>query len=270
MQKEHRESLQRNYVKLVRETPVDVVADHLYQTGILTDEQHEAILSTTNSYSRARELRATLQRRGPRAFDEFCSALTAEGKGNLVRLLNKEDKTDASGDKERIMINIGGDIFVVVNEWDGDVLIHIRKYDKNSAGVYVPTRKGVALRMTQWQLLELYVEDIDAAIGRMIEDNGPEMTFHLGKGVYVTVSREYPTVDIRQKWVPPESETPVPTKKGISLTYDKWEALKETFPNVKEAVPEMENNLPCILSEDHQNQQGMLDCAYCNPFGGLS
>lgn len=271
MQKEHKDSLQRNYVKLVRETPVDAVTDHLYQNRILTDEQREEILSTTNSYAKARQLIATLQRRGPHAFDGFCSALTAEGRSNLVRSLkySQEDKHVDTQEKERCMINIGGDIFVVVNEWEGEVLIHIRKYDKNSADVYVPTRKGIALRLTQWQLLEMYVDEIEAAIGRMIEDDGLEMTFHLGKGVYITVAKEYPTVDIRQKWIPPESEIVAPTKKGISLTYDKWEALKETFNTVKEAVPEMDSIVPCILRDDHQNQEGMLNCDYCNPFSGL-
>ena len=166
------------------------------------------------------------------------------------------------------MINIGDNVFLVVNEWDGEVLIHIRKYDKNSADKNIPTKKGIALRMTQWQLLEMYTGDIDEAIGRLMDENeASEMTLHLGRGVYVTVSKDYPTVDVRQRWIPPESTEIVPTKKGISLTYDKWEALKEAFPEVRAAIPELENNEPCILSEDHMNQEGMLSCSSCNPFG---
>ncbi|XP_071149203.1 uncharacterized protein [Mytilus edulis] len=267
MQEEHRQSLKRNYVQLVKETPTDLVVDHLYQNGILTDEMREEILQNSNSYSKTRQLITTLQRRGPRAFECFCTALTDEGKSSLVHLL-KESKIKSEVSKDRAMLPIGGDIFVVVNEWRDKVLIHIRKYEKNSADVYVPTKKGIALDLNQWQLLEMYVNEIEEAISQMIDDvtGVPEMTFHLGRGVYVSVNKTYPTVDVRQRWKIPETNQIVSTKKGISLTYDKWEALKGTFPDVRETVPEIETTTPCILSEDHQNQEGMLMCSNCNPF----
>lgn len=271
MQKEHKDSLQRNYVKLVKETPVDVVTDHLYQAGILTDELKEDILQQSNSYSKTRQLISTIQRRGAQAFESFCSALTLEGKSNLVNLL-KSSITDTSGvSKNRCMLPIGGDIFVVPNEWCDKLLIHIRKYEKNSTGAYIPTKKGIALNLPQWVLLEMYASDIDDDIGQMIDDvdGNPEMTFHLGKGVYVTVNRIYPTVDVRQRWMIPNSSQVVPTKKGISLTYDKWEALKGTFTEVRQVVPELENIVPCILGEDHQEQESMLNCSSCNPFGEI-
>lgn len=271
MQKEHKDSLQRNYVKLVRETPVDVVIDHLYQSGILTDELKEDILQQTNSYSKTRQLISILQRRGSEAFDCFCTALAMEGKSNLVNLL-KCSVTDADGgSKNRCMLSIGGDIFVVANEWCDKLMIHIRKYEKNSANTYIPTKKGIALNLSQWVLLEMYVNDIDNAIGKMIDDvdGNPEMTFHFGNGVYVSVNRIYPTVDVRQRWKIPDSSQIVPTKKGISLTYDKWEALKETFTEVRQVVPELEDITPCILGENHQEQESMLNCASCNPFGEL-
>ncbi|XP_063436306.1 uncharacterized protein LOC134717743 [Mytilus trossulus] len=184
MQEEHKDSLQRNYVRLVRETPVDVVIDHLYQSGILTDELKEDILQQTNSYSKTRQLISILQRRGSEAFDCFCTALAMEGKSNLVNLL-KCSVTDADGgSKNRCMQSIGGDIFIVANEWCDKLMIHIRKNEKKSANTYIPTKKGVALNLSQWVLLEMYVNDIDNAIGKMIDDvdGNPEMTFHLGKG----------------------------------------------------------------------------------------
>ena len=126
--------------------------------------------------------------------------------------------------------------------------------------------------MSQWSLLEMYAKEIDGAIGNMIDDENAlsETSFHLGKGVYVTVNRVYPTVDVRQRWKVPDTGDVVPTKKGISLTYDKWESLKETFPEVRQAVPNLEESVPCIFNDDHQNQEGMLQCSLCNPFGDMS
>ncbi|CAC5362330.1 CASP2 [Mytilus coruscus] len=267
MQEDNRQSLQRNYVKLVKETPTDAVVDYLYQSGILTDEMREEILQNSNSYSRTTPLITTIQRRGPRAFECFCTALADEGKSSLVHLL-KESKIEPEESKDRAILPIGGDIFVIVNEWLDKVLIHIRKYEKNSADTYVPTKKGIALDLNQWQLLEMYVNEIEEVISQMIDDvtGVPEMTFHLGRDVYVSVNKTYPTVDVRQRWKIPDSNQIVSTKEGISLTYEKWEALKGTFPEVRESVPELETTTPCILSEDHQNQEGMLRCLNCNPF----
>ena len=143
MQKEDRDSLRRNFVRLVREIPVDPVVDRLFQDKILTDEQREEILSKNNSYSKARDLIATLQRRGPHAFDRFCSALVAEGKGNLANLLRNSNEGTSVGvqSKERCMIGIGDDVFLVVNEWEGEVLIHIRRYEKTLQKSMYPPRK---------------------------------------------------------------------------------------------------------------------------------
>ena len=166
------------------------------------------------------------------------------------------------------MLPIGGNIFVVVNEWREKVLFHIRNYEKNSADTYVPTKKGIALDLNQLQPLEIYVNEIKEAISQMIDDvtGVPEMTFHLGRGVFVSVNKTYPTVDVRQRWKIPETNQIVSTKKGISLTYAKWETLKGNFPDVRESVPAIEDTTPCILSEDHQHQGGMLMCSNCNPF----
>ncbi|XP_052074133.1 uncharacterized protein LOC127712016 [Mytilus californianus] len=165
MQKEHKDYLQRNFVKLDRETPVDVIIDHLYQSGILTDELKEDILQQTNSYSRTRQLISIIQRRGSEAFDCFCTALAMEGKSNMIE----------------------------------------------------------------------YIQQLD----------------------------------VRQRWKIPDSSQIVPTKKGISLTYDKWEALKGTFTEVRQVVPEFEDIVPCILGEDHQLQMKIRRKHRSSPSSGF-
>ena len=131
MQQEHRDILRRNYVTLIKETPVEVVVDHLYQNGTLTDELREDILQNNNSYSKVRQLISTLHRRGNKAFGNFCLALKAAGKASLVNLLDPEMETKTS--KNLCMLPVGGDIFVVACEWRDTISIHIRKYEKNSS-----------------------------------------------------------------------------------------------------------------------------------------
>lgn len=57
------------------------------------------------------------------------------------------------------------------------MLIHIGQYEKNLTDTHVPTRKEITLRLNQWQL-EMYVNEVDEAIGQMIDDvtGVPEMT----------------------------------------------------------------------------------------------
>ncbi|CAC5359401.1 CASP2 [Mytilus coruscus] len=184
MQKEHRYSLQRNYVKLVKETPVDVVVVHLHQTGILTDELREEILQNSNSYSKTRQLISTIQRRGPQAFDGFCTELIDEGKSALVHLLKASmtETTEVSKDRAMLpmgVISLSSSVNGVIKSWFISV---------NTRRIRQPDmfyKKRVALNLNRWQLLEMYLNEIEDAIGQMIDDvtGVPEMTFHLGKGV---------------------------------------------------------------------------------------
>ena len=72
-----RKKLTKNYVRLVAETPADSVADHLRQSGILTDELWEDIVYQNTEKNKVRQLISTLLRRGPEAFSTFVEALRA-------------------------------------------------------------------------------------------------------------------------------------------------------------------------------------------------
>lgn len=100
----------------------------------------------------------------------------------------------------------------------------------------------------------------------LIKDLESEQTWHLGGGVYASITPDYPTVNIRHFWQPDDATEPVPTKRGIILNNFRFGKLQKAMEEIKDCVPEMNDVTPCMYSDDHMNQEGMLRCRECNPF----
>lgn len=101
----------------------------------------------------------------------------------------------------------------------------------------------------------------------MFADKNCEMKWHIGGGIYVSISPGYSTVDIRHFWKPEDALEPVPTRKGVTLNQQKLTRLLQSSQEVRECVPELIDTELCAFSESHQNQLGMLSCTECTPFG---
>lgn len=62
-------------------------------------------------------------------------------------------------------IDIGNDCYVVGNTFKGQVLTHVRKYERRSDGTLFPTKKGIALNIEKWKKLQYWcLEAIDSAL----------------------------------------------------------------------------------------------------------
>ncbi|XP_070571146.1 uncharacterized protein [Ptychodera flava] len=53
---------------------------------------------------------------------------------------------------------------VSISQWKGRVKVHIRQYERN-----LPTRKGLALDINEWEILKSHISNIDDAIGDVID-----------------------------------------------------------------------------------------------------
>lgn len=74
-------------------------------------------------------------------------------------------------------------------------------------------------------------------------------------------------MDIGHFWKPDDANEPIPTKKGINLTRDKFDRLRSAVDELRESIPELNDAQICMLSDSHQNQLGVLSCPECSPFG---
>ena len=59
--------------------------------------------------------------------------------------------------------------YISVNEWQGVTRVHIRHFFSSNGGApgggeLMPTKKGVALTISEWQALKNYIDEIDSQI----------------------------------------------------------------------------------------------------------
>ena len=179
----------------------------------------------------------------------------------------QENGNDKRNDKQRCFLNIGDNFFVTANTYNGQLRIHIREYNASSNGKRLfPTKKGVTFTLQRWVQFKSMIPDIAESL-ESHSDMDSEQSWHLGGGVYAIINPEYPTVNIRHFWKPEDATEPKPTRKGVMLTRYRFRKLQEILNDINGHVPELEDIVPCIFQDDHMNQEGMLQCPECTPFG---
>jgi hypothetical protein len=110
-----------------------------------------------------------------------------------------------------------------------------------------------------------YIPEIDALVEKVRNrEKGILAKFHLGNGVYATVSGDYSVVHIRRYFVVDGLE--LPTKIGIALRLTEWTALTAYIEDIKKLSEVLELAKPCFERDDHMNQIVYLACRECNPF----
>jgi hypothetical protein len=241
-------------------------------------------------------------RKGPKAFYGLKRALLKADQNDVAKLLIKEESepseyekklslarsflvnaaekrqkthvqsTNSHGESQqvqqprcRINLDNSTNLYLTAVPYQGEIMIHIRHFSESN-GLHFPTKKGVNFPLSRWLKFECLLDEIEEYL-QSHRSQEEEMKWHIGGGVYISLSPDFPTVDIRHYWKPDDANGPVPTKKGINLTRDKFDRLKSAVFELRESVPELNDAQICMLSESHQNMLGVLSCPECSPFG---
>ncbi|MEW8546776.1 MAG: transcriptional coactivator p15/PC4 family protein [Candidatus Thiodiazotropha sp.] len=61
------------------------------------------------------------------------------------------DQDSDQQQQQLCQIDIGNNCYVVGKTFKGQMLIHIRKYDRRDDGTLFPTKKGTALNLEKWK-----------------------------------------------------------------------------------------------------------------------
>jgi len=110
--------------------------------------------------------------------------------------------------------------------------------------------------------------------GNLIRDNMDKMKqrqqdvklrLHLGGNVFVSLTSGIWCVDIRQFFMPKGEEEVRPTREGIALRFGEYQKLCEIMPMLPDLIPALNSVQLCRLQDDHQNQEGAMQCVECNP-----
>uniref|UniRef100_W5MP74 Caspase-2 n=1 Tax=Lepisosteus oculatus TaxID=7918 RepID=W5MP74_LEPOC len=83
----HREALRRCSVALCKDLVIDELVQHLLSDSILTESMAESIMADKTSFQRNRALLSLLPKRGPQAFESFCTALRETEQQHLESML---------------------------------------------------------------------------------------------------------------------------------------------------------------------------------------
>jgi hypothetical protein len=248
--------IKSNYSTLVKEMNAIPVAGYLMKDHVITDEQQQQIQFEKTTYSRNRKLLSIILRKGPKAFYGLKRALLKAGQNELAKLLIKEESEPSEYEKKlslarsflvnaaekrqkthvqstnshsqsqqvqqprcRINVDNSTNLYLTAVPYQGETMIHIRHFSESN-GLHFPTKKGVNFPLPRWLKFECLLDEIEEYL-QSHRSQEEEMKWHIGGGVYISLSPDFPTVDIRHYWKPDDANGPVPTKKGINLTRDK-------------------------------------------------
>lgn len=152
------------------------------------------------------------------------------------------------------MHSLGSDKFVNVTVWEGQVLIHLRKYTEarkpGSDLKLVPTKTGIALSWKEWEALLRMANEVTEELSRTHPEQATAtaepVRRPLGNDKFVTVTvwegqvlvhvRKYFDADQMEGYT--RAEDLLPTKKGIALKPREWEALLMNTARVNQEMDE--------------------------------
>jgi len=118
----------------------------------------------------------------------------------------------------------------------------------------------------RWAQFRQSIEEIDAKVKALVNNESVSYRQHIGGGHYVSVTSGFRCVDFR-KWFMPYGQTEIrPTRSGIALRLSEWDEMQKLVETINTAYPTLGTTLPCYLEDDHQNQIGALRCRECYPF----
>jgi hypothetical protein len=175
------------------------------------------------------------------------------------------------------LIHIGAARYAVFGEIEGEAVFRVQECDyKTNNGVKQPP-KMIKCNLQQWVDLTANVDAINEAIADF-----DIVKLHIGGNTYVRVQPDRRRVDIREYFLPaigncnldmlPNAFEPflIPTRRGISLTYEEWTELSvKAMPLIHAGAKQLQTVRLGSCSMYHDAQTSWLKCSHCNPNGHL-
>jgi len=125
------------------------------------------------------------------------------------------------------------------------------------------TNCSICLR--RWAQFRQISDQIEANAKRLADGDAVIYREHFGGGYYVSITSGFLCIDVR--FFVPNGQTNVqPTRWGLAFRLPKWLVMKEIMEKIDATYPTLATAVPCIMTEYHTNQMGMISCHECNPF----
>jgi hypothetical protein len=145
----------------------------------------------------------------------------------------------------------------------GESCITFEQYD-NCEGTGVP--KQLILTSHRWQQLSYKMRELTLTLNALRRGEALSEMKHLGGGYYASLSPPYMCVNIRKYHMSRYTTDLIPTQDGIALRWREWDRLSEHIDSINKRM-DIDNVVPCAMSEDHADAMTCLMCSECNPYG---
>ena len=124
-------------------------------------------------------------------------------------------------------------------------------------------------RCYRWATLRNFITEADDSLKKVLSgDQHVKFLQHIGGAHYIGVNSGYESVDLRKWFIPRDSKDGEikPTKIGVSLRPEEWQDLIPLVEVINLEYPSLGSAQPCYFDDNHNGQNGWLDCFECHPF----
>ncbi len=160
--------------------------------------------------------------------------------------------------KPRYLQHVGKELYLFDSVLNGNTYVHVRELKNERA---TPTRNGVTLTLQRCNELYSIVPEITIRIDQLRRNEPTLYRRHIGGNWFVTMETGFNTVDIRKFWLPDNETSIRATRKGVSLTFNQFDELKNGLRTIEGFVPELNRVVPCYLTGNHHRDL----CRECSP-----
>ena len=124
---------------------------------------------------------------------------------------------------------------MTVKSFNGQTRVDIRQYQKYGNKIY-PTKSGIHLSGSQFVNLLDLLKEIDQDVTEVRNKKAQNFKYHIGDEIYVTASDGFEKVHIRLYYKNLDMSIALPTKVGVALKFEEWDALLKLIEEVQERI----------------------------------
>ena len=157
--------------------------------------------------------------------------------------------------------NIVGDLYMIVNEFEGENYIHIRKCFTDREGDLRPRKDGCSFTISQIPLLLETMRHIESRYWAL-EEGLPLKPYECFVGSWKLSVDIFGNINVFKYYYDTTSGQLMPSKKGISSLLTRYRLLTREIFNLLERFPILKNIVACNKSVHNT----LAECDICDPF----
>ena len=156
---------------------------------------------------------------------------------------------------------IVGDIYLAMNEFEGEKYIHIRKYFVIRDGHLRATKHGCSFNLRRFAIFVDKMELIEPRFWAM-EEGMPVRPYEIFIGPWKLSVNIFGYITISKYYYDSRTDQLLPTNKWISFPLDSYRQLAREIFNLFELFPNLKDLRPCYDTEHSKTAK----CDTCDPF----